>query len=149
MARIAKRVNSSNSPSRSPFMRRDGITISSRLQRKSSTATIWRMLRSLLCLMALALTAFTTPAATQVQVPPTKTSVVLLGTGTPNADPDRWGPAVAVVVDDQSYLIDAGPGIVRRANAAARDRMLPPLRPANLRRVFVTHLHSDHTLGLP
>ena len=30
----------------------------------------------------------------------TRTRVVLLGTGTPNADPDRWGPAVAVVASD-------------------------------------------------
>ena len=42
-----------------------------------------------------------------------KTQVVVLGTGTPNADPDRSGPALAVVVDDVPYLIDFGPGIVR------------------------------------
>src|SRR5712692_535767 len=34
-----------------------------------------------------------------------RTRVVVLGTGTPNADPDRFGPAVAVVVDDASYLV--------------------------------------------
>src|SRR5215831_10802053 len=73
------------------------------------------------------------------------TQVVLLGTGTPNADPDRWGPAVAVVVDDQAYLVDAGVGVVRRAAATK----IPALQPSNLRRVFITHLHSDHTLGLP
>jgi ribonuclease BN (tRNA processing enzyme) len=74
--------------------------------------------------------------------------LVLLGTGTPNADPDRWGPAVAVVVGDRSYLIDAGVGVVRRAAAAAKTG-LAALEPAALRRVFITHLHSDHTLGLP
>ena len=31
---------------------------------------------------------------------------MLLGTGTPNADPDRFGPSVAVVVGDASYLVD-------------------------------------------
>lgn len=77
------------------------------------------------------------------------TRVVLLGTGTPNADPERWGPAVAVVVDGASYLVDAGPGVVRRAAAAAERHGMPALEPANLRRLFVTHLHSDHTLGLP
>jgi ribonuclease BN (tRNA processing enzyme) len=75
--------------------------------------------------------------------------VVLLGTGTPNADPDRWGPAVAIVVGDEAYLVDAGVGVVRRAAAAARDQGLSPLQARNLRRVFITHLHSDHTLGLP
>lgn len=78
-----------------------------------------------------------------------QTKVVMLGTGTPNADPDHSGPAVAVVVNGASYLIDAGPGIVRRAAAAAHDDSLPALNPANLRRVFLTHLHSDHTVGLP
>ena len=46
--------------------------------------------------------------------------VVLLGTGTPNADPDRFGPAVAVIVHGTPYLVDAGPGIVRRTAAARR-----------------------------
>jgi ribonuclease BN (tRNA processing enzyme) len=71
-----------------------------------------------------------------------ETRVILLGTGTPNADPARSGPAVAVTVDGVVLLVDAGPGVVRRAAAAG----LP--MPA-LNRVFLTHLHSDHTLGLP
>jgi ribonuclease BN (tRNA processing enzyme) len=76
------------------------------------------------------------------------TQVVLLGTGTPNADPDRSGPAVAVVVRGQAYLVDCGPGIVRRAATAAR-RGIPALEADRLGIVFITHLHSDHTLGLP
>lgn len=76
------------------------------------------------------------------------TYVVLLGTGTPNADPERSGPAVAVVVNGASYLVDAGPGVVRRAAAAAA-RGIPALEPPMLDRVFLTHLHSDHTVGLP
>ena len=44
----------------------------------------------------------------------------MLGTGTPNADPDRFGPSVAIVVDDASYLVDFGVGVVRRAAAAER-----------------------------
>ncbi len=76
------------------------------------------------------------------------TRVVLLGSGTPNADPDRSGPAVAVVVNGAAYLVDAGPGVVRRA-AAAEQQGIAALAVKNLRIVFVTHLHSDHTLGLP
>lgn len=76
------------------------------------------------------------------------TQVVVLGTGTPNADPDRSGPAVAIVTNGQAYLVDAGPGIVRRAAAAAREGV-PALRMPGLDIVFLTHLHSDHTLGLP
>ena len=78
-----------------------------------------------------------------------QTQVVLLGTGTPNADPARSGPATAIVVDGRSYLVDAGPGIVRRAAEAAELHGLDALRPPNLQRVFLTHLHSDHTVGLP
>ncbi len=76
------------------------------------------------------------------------THVVLLGTGTPNADPERSGPAVAVVVNGTPYLVDAGPGVVRRAAAAAQEGVTP-LVVANIHHLFLTHLHSDHTVGLP
>ncbi|MGH9801254.1 MAG: MBL fold metallo-hydrolase, partial [Blastocatellia bacterium] len=77
-----------------------------------------------------------------------KTLVVLLGTGTPNADPNRSGPAVAVVVNDTPYVIDSGAGVVRRAAAAAQNGV-KGLAVEKLRRLFITHLHSDHTVGLP
>lgn len=79
---------------------------------------------------------------------PAATHVVLLGTGNPNAEPERSGPALAVVVGDRAYLVDAGPGIVRRAAAAAERYGMAGLEAANLGRVFLTHLHSDHTTGL-
>ena len=75
--------------------------------------------------------------------------LVLLGTGTPIPDPERSGPAQAIVIGKEAYVVDVGAGVVRRAMAAAQRDSLPALRAANLRRVFITHLHSDHTLGLP
>ncbi|HSE97913.1 MAG TPA: MBL fold metallo-hydrolase [Blastocatellia bacterium] len=75
-----------------------------------------------------------------------KTRVVLLGTGTPNADPDRSGPSVAIVVNDTPYIIDFGPGVVRRA-AAAHKKGVSGLAVSKLKTAFVTHLHSDHTAG--
>jgi pimeloyl-ACP methyl ester carboxylesterase len=76
----------------------------------------------------------------------TRTKVVLLGTGTPVPDPDRSGPATVIVVDDHAYLIDMGPGVVRRAEAAAL-RGVTAVEPGNLKVAFATHLHSDHTAG--
>ena len=80
---------------------------------------------------------------------PLRTQVVLLGTGTPPADPDRSGPATAVVVNGTAYLVDFGAGVVRRAKSAVVDRGVAALDPVKLRVVFVTHLHSDHTVGYP
>ena len=86
------------------------------------------------------------PAAT---APSMRTRVVLLGTGTPGPDPDRSGPATAIVVDDAVYLVDFGPGVVRRASAAVRTKGIAALEPTKLRVAFATHLHSDHTVGYP
>src|SRR5437868_5561126 len=40
---------------------------------------------------------------------PQDTRVILLGTGTPNPEPDRMGPSVAVVSRDRVYIVDCGP----------------------------------------
>lgn len=91
------------------------------------------------------------PVATTVTLRPAVADtmrVVVLGTGTPNADPDRSGPAVAIVRGERAYLVDAGPGVVRRAAAAAKAGTTA-LDVKRLRIVFLTHLHSDHTIGLP
>ena len=82
------------------------------------------------------------------QVPSSRTQVVLLGTGNPGPTPERSGPATAVVVNGQAYLIDFGAGVVRRA-AAAQQKGIAALNPINIRYAFVTHLHSDHTVGYP
>jgi ribonuclease BN (tRNA processing enzyme) len=97
-------------------------------------------------LVALAATA-QQPASQPPKEHATRTRVVLLGTGTPVPDPDRSGPATAIVVDGSAYLVDFGPGVVRRAEAAVLDRGITALEPANLKVAFVTHLHSDHTAG--
>jgi ribonuclease BN (tRNA processing enzyme) len=80
--------------------------------------------------------------------PPNTTQLVMLGTGTPNPDPERSGPSVAVVRNGKAYLVDAGPGLVRRA-ATMAERGMSALEARNLDIIFLTHLHSDHTIGLP
>ncbi len=71
-----------------------------------------------------------------------KTRIILLGTGNPYPNPDRSGPATAVVYGKRFFLFDAGAGVERRISAAK----LPISGPEA---TFITHLHSDHTLGYP
>ncbi len=85
-------------------------------------------------------------AATQVVA--SRTQVVLLGTGNPSPSPERSGPSTAIIANGQPYLVDFGPGVVRRA-AAAQQKGIGALNPVNLTHAFVTHLHSDHTVGYP
>lgn len=74
--------------------------------------------------------------------PGDSTVIVLLGTGVPRPDPAASGPATAIILGARVFLFDAGPGVMRRMNAAK----LPITGPTA---TFVTHLHSDHTLGYP
>jgi ribonuclease BN (tRNA processing enzyme) len=87
------------------------------------------------------------PAQTSPSAAP-KTQLVVLGAGTPVPLPDRSGPSVAVVVNGSAYLVDFGPGVVRRAAAGYCDKHIEALRPIKLKIAFATHLHSDHTAGL-
>src|SRR6266568_5551416 len=107
------------------------------------------LFRFLMIVCLLILTTSLSAQQQQVKRPTSHTQIVLLGTGNPPADPDRSGPATAIVVDGTPYLVDFGAGVVRRAKAAVADRGITALEPANLRVVFVTHLHSDHTVGYP
>jgi ribonuclease Z len=79
------------------------------------------------------------------------TRVILLGTGTPNPDPNHSGCSVAIVVNDTPYIIDFGPGLIRKA-AALSPRYggrIRGLEVKRIKRAFLTHLHSDHTTGYP
>ena len=69
-------------------------------------------------------------------------AVILLGTGYPRPDAHHAGPATAIVAGDKWFLVDAGRGATMRIAGAA-------LEYEKLRGVFITHLHSDHTAGLP
>lgn len=67
--------------------------------------------------------------------------LTLLGTGCPQCDPDRLGPANLVRHAGKSYLVDCGSGVTQRlvaAGAAGRD----------LEAILLTHLHSDHLVDL-
>jgi len=80
---------------------------------------------------------------------PSGLDVVLLGTGTPVPDPERHGPATAFVFEGRSFVVDTGPGVGRRLAEAASMHRQPALHPGSVGLVLLTHLHSDHTSGLP
>jgi ribonuclease BN (tRNA processing enzyme) len=101
---------------------------------------------ALAAVAALLFLSLSSTALTQSQEKDSSTQIVLLGTGTPGWDPDRSGPATAIVVNGTPYLIDFGPGVVRRAGAAYQ-KGVKALLPINLHVVFLTHRHMDHTVG--
>ena len=69
-----------------------------------------------------------------------ETKVILLGTGTPHPSIKNRGPATAVVYNNRVFLFDAGSGVMDQVSGAN----LPISGPEA---TFITHLHSDHTLG--
>lgn len=89
------------------------------------------------------------PLVAQVSpVPPSPArhaQILILGTGTPIIDAAHSGNSIGILVGGSLYIFDAGPGVERRMlEAVARGTKIDTI-PA----VFITHLHSDHTLGLP
>jgi len=112
--------------------------------------TVHRM--ALLFVAVVAAAAVSVPVQPETQekpsIPAKDVQIVLLGTGTPTPNPDRQGPSLAIVVNRKAYLVDAGTGIVRQSYGAFQ-RGMSALQPPALDIAFLTHLHSDHTLGLP
>jgi ribonuclease Z len=75
--------------------------------------------------------------------------LTLLGTGSPLLDPDRRGPAQVIEEGGGLVLIDCGSGVAHRlAEAGYAPRGNGLVRPP-IRRIALTHLHSDHVMGLP
>ncbi len=68
--------------------------------------------------------------------------VVLLGTGTPDVSMKRFGGSILVEAGGQKFLFDCGRGAVLRLS-----QLHIPV--AEVNRLFLTHLHSDHTVGIP
>jgi len=95
-------------------------------------------------------------------------AIVFLGTGTPIPDPKHSGPCLAILINGSPYLVDSGIGCVRKAVEArkltlkragqlskkqpldiqALKEVGEALAPVHFTKAFITHLHSDHTLGL-
>jgi ribonuclease Z len=69
-------------------------------------------------------------------------TVTLLGTGSPQPRVDRFGPATLIEAGGQKVLIDCGRGAAQRIW-----QLGIPL--SKVAAVFLTHLHSDHIVGIP
>ena len=86
--------------------------------------------------------------------PPDKSSKVLvMGTGDPTPNPFRHGPAMAVIVNGHPYFVDCGEGwwraLAHSVLAQSAIDLAPVFSLPNLKYMFLTHLHEDHTVGLP
>lgn len=71
-------------------------------------------------------------------------TVTLLGTGSPAIDTNRFGASTLVEVGDKLFLFDSGRGAATRISQIGNPYNILP----RLRHVFLTHLHSDHIIGL-
>jgi ribonuclease Z len=67
--------------------------------------------------------------------------VTLLGTGVPQPAIDRFGPSTLVEAGNQYFLFDCGRG-------AAQRLWQQKIQLGKVNRLFLTHLHSDHTVGI-
>ncbi len=73
--------------------------------------------------------------------------ITLLGTGNPRPVPERYGPATlveAATVPPTRILVDAGRGAAERLFTVGGRELL-----SRIDLVLLTHLHSDHVVGLP
>ena len=84
--------------------------------------------------LLLSLAGFPAPAFCQ------NFTVTLLGTGNPRPTVVRFGPSILVQADGQNLLFDCGRGATMR---------LYQLKVDQIDGLFLTHLHSDHTVGIP
>lgn len=96
--------------------------------------------RRLICAAGLALGVLATPLTAVAAEPDMR--VVLLGTGSPVPLMDRWGPSTLVEAGSHRFLFDAGRGVPVRLWQIG-------IPTGALDAVFLTHFHSDHTVGLP
>ena len=68
--------------------------------------------------------------------------VTILGSGTPRPDINRFSQSILVEAGEEKLLFDTGRGSAIRLSQAN-------ISIGDINQIFLTHLHSDHTLGMP
>jgi ribonuclease Z len=86
-------------------------------------------------LLGIAIISLVAPAYAQ------NLKVTLLGTGSPRPVMERFGPGILVEAGKEKLLFDCGRGTTQRLY-----QLKVPFNDVTL---FLTHLHSDHTVGIP
>lgn len=85
-----------------------------------------------------------------------KSKLMILGTGNPIPNPVKYGPASAVIINGTVYFVDAGDGmwaaisngyLAHNKNPIIAEAFIKPMD--NFKHLFLTHLHEDHTVGIP
>jgi ribonuclease Z len=99
-------------------------------------------LTTIISLFVLASFGQTETSKDGLSVPAPDIKVTLLGTGTPQPLMERYGPSILVQAGSENLLFDAGRGCLQRL------RQLK-LEYDKINALFLTHLHSDHIVGLP
>jgi ribonuclease Z len=82
------------------------------------------------------------PKTAVAAVPPDSMMVTLLGTGSPDPRPDRFGMSTLVQAGGLNLVFDAGRGCTLRLRQAG-------VALGKVDTLFITHFHSDHLNGLP
>ena len=102
--------------------------------------------RLLLALLALVLTLVPLAARPVARAPQGSATlqITLLGTGNPRPNMERFGPSILVEAGGQRLLIDAGRGATQRLFEIGQRDLLTAVDT-----LLLTHLHSDHTVGIP
>ena len=68
--------------------------------------------------------------------------ITLLGTGSPTPAMNRFGPSTLVEAGEHKFIFDAGRGALQRLEQMK-------VRWLDVHGLFLTHLHSDHVVGIP
>ena len=105
---------------------------------------IGRSIGAIVCVAIVALTShgFSKSAAAQEHAAASSTKLITLGTaGGPLPQKKRAQSSNLLVVNGRLYLIDAGDDVTRRIVQAGYDFL-------QVDKIFITHAHSDHTMGL-
>ncbi len=89
------------------------------------------------CVLLLFVTGISKTTTAQASI-----KVTLLGTGAPVPSIERFGPSILVEAGGEKLLFDCGRGASQRLW-----QLKIPLGQVN--ELFLTHLHSDHVVGIP